>query len=259
MPFTFIGNRSWWSRWCSYSAHLKILHGKGICLQIFQYGCITIYSSWYASVFFSLAIFFYNMGIEANIEIYINIFFSIVHIWRSHRKVLNTTFNLKILQSFIPIFNEKVKCLVCNLEDKLNDDYFDITPMLHACSLEMVCGKKKNYVDCHLDLLTKTNFLYFNSNHSRSWNWSTKWEKCWLCWSIGEVCDQFCNFHFLSLKEYTNCFIFVFRYLAGVAKRTFNIFYHFDFIYKRSALYVENCKYTEIADRLPCNVYFKWF
>lgn len=56
-------------------------------------------------------------------------------------------------------------------------------------------------------------------------------------------------------KQKKTCdFQYIFRYLAGVAKRTFNIFYHFDFIYKRSALYEENSKYTEIADRLPCRV-----
>lgn len=69
--------------------------------------------------------------------------FFLARVWRSHRKVLNTTFNLKILQSFIPIFCEKVQYLVRNLESKVNDDYFDITPMLHACSLEMVCGNKQ--------------------------------------------------------------------------------------------------------------------
>lgn len=62
-------------------------------------------------------------------------------IWKPHRKILNTTFNLKILQSFVPIFCEKVKHLVRNLGDKINEDYFDITPMVHTCALEMVCGE----------------------------------------------------------------------------------------------------------------------
>lgn len=44
------------------------------------------------------------------------------------------------------------------------------------------------------------------------------------------------------------------RYLAGVAKRTFNFFYHFDFIYKKSSLYREDRRYTEIAERLPRRV-----
>lgn len=71
--------------------------------------------------------------------------FSLAKVWRSHRKVLNTTFNLKILQSFIPIFCKKVQYLVRNLESKVNDDYFDITAMLHACSLEMICGNKNGF------------------------------------------------------------------------------------------------------------------
>lgn len=51
--------------------------------------------------------------------------------------------------------------------------------------------------------------------------------------------------------RFTSC---IFSYLAGVAKRTFNIFYHFGFIYKNSALYQTDRRYTEIAERLPCRV-----
>lgn len=39
-----------------------------------------------------------------------------------------------------------------------------------------------------------------------------------------------------------------------VAKRAFNFFYHFDFIYKRSALYQEDRKNVEAAERLPNKV-----
>lgn len=64
-----------------------------------------------------------------------------VRVWRPQRKILNTAFNLKILQSFIPIFCEKVQHLVRNLREKEDEDAFDITPMVHACALEMVCGE----------------------------------------------------------------------------------------------------------------------
>lgn len=70
-----------------------------------------------------------------------------VKIWKPHRKILNTTFNMKILQSFVPIFCEKVKYLVRNLGDKVDSDYFDITSMVHTCALEMVCGKLIESID----------------------------------------------------------------------------------------------------------------
>lgn len=59
----------------------------------------------------------------------------------------------------MPIFCDKVKYLVRNLGEKVDDDYFDITPMVHACTLEMVCattlganieaqnGKNADYVE----------------------------------------------------------------------------------------------------------------
>lgn len=66
------------------------------------------------------------------------------HIWKKDRKFINPTFNNKILNSFVPIFNDKSQVLVTKLETKVNtDDAFDICKMLFACTLEMVCGKRK--------------------------------------------------------------------------------------------------------------------
>lgn len=64
--------------------------------------------------------------------------------WKVHRKALNKAFNPKSLQSFLPIFREKVKYLVRNIGEKVDDDYFDISPFIHACTLDMVCGKWTN-------------------------------------------------------------------------------------------------------------------
>lgn len=61
------------------------------------------------------------------------------HIWRPQRKILNTAFNLKILQSFIPIFNGKVKCLVRNMDKMVGQEAFDVSHIMHACTLDMVC------------------------------------------------------------------------------------------------------------------------
>lgn len=64
-----------------------------------------------------------------------------VHIWRPQRKLLNPTFNNKILLSFIPIFNEKSQILAKVLENKVGEKAFDISKQIFACTLEMVCCK----------------------------------------------------------------------------------------------------------------------
>lgn len=73
-------------------------------------------------------------------------FTSLGCIWSPQRKVLNKAFNLKILESFIPIFNEKVKYLIRNLGKQVQRDDFEITPLIYHCTLDMVCGKCFKYL-----------------------------------------------------------------------------------------------------------------
>lgn len=73
-------------------------------------------------------------------KITISFIFS-VRIWKPQRKILNTAFNIRILQSFIPIFNAKVTYLVRNIGEKVEDDAFDISELMFACTLDMVCCK----------------------------------------------------------------------------------------------------------------------
>lgn len=48
------------------------------------------------------------------------------------------------MNSFVPIFNEKVQVLVNRLEEKAETNQaLDICDMIFACTLEMVCGKSK--------------------------------------------------------------------------------------------------------------------
>lgn len=77
----------------------------------------------------------------------------VVDVWKSMRKPLCKAFNPKILESFIPIFNGNVKLLIRNLEEKVNKDEFDITPIVFKCMLDMLTGefysmfvKERNYV-----------------------------------------------------------------------------------------------------------------
>lgn len=64
--------------------------------------------------------------------------------WKPIRKLLNPTFNLKILQSFVPIFNEKTNIMVKNLDKEAGNGTFDVSKYIFACTLDMVCGKYGN-------------------------------------------------------------------------------------------------------------------
>lgn len=65
----------------------------------------------------------------------------LVHIWKPMRKLLNSAFNIRILQSFFPVFNEKVTYLIRNIDRQVGEGTFDILKLLHSCTLDMVCCK----------------------------------------------------------------------------------------------------------------------
>ncbi|XP_031639345.1 cytochrome P450 4C1-like [Contarinia nasturtii] len=66
-------------------------------------------------------------------------------IWKPIRKLMNPSFNLKILQSFFPIFNEKTKILVENIERELGKPHFDINKYTSACTLDLVSKTTMGY------------------------------------------------------------------------------------------------------------------
>lgn len=66
--------------------------------------------------------------------------FSAGEYWKPIRKLLNPSFNLKILQSFVPIFNEKTDQMLRNLDKKAGQGAFDVSEYIFACTLDMVCG-----------------------------------------------------------------------------------------------------------------------
>lgn len=68
------------------------------------------------------------------------------HIWRPQRKILNSAFNLKILQSFIPIFNAKSDLLVRNVGRMIGKGSFDVAPIIFACTLDMVSCKLNDLI-----------------------------------------------------------------------------------------------------------------
>ncbi|XP_055679623.1 probable cytochrome P450 313b1 [Lutzomyia longipalpis] len=60
--------------------------------------------------------------------------------WKFHRKLLNPTFSLKILQTYMPIFNKEVKILVSRFEEICNRTKpTDIYNYMDALTLDVVC------------------------------------------------------------------------------------------------------------------------
>lgn len=58
------------------------------------------------------------------------------NMWKTHRKILNPSFNLSILQQLIPTFDEKSKIFLKNLEKEVGRKEFDVYGYMSACSLE---------------------------------------------------------------------------------------------------------------------------
>uniref|UniRef100_A0A1B0F058 Uncharacterized protein n=1 Tax=Phlebotomus papatasi TaxID=29031 RepID=A0A1B0F058_PHLPP len=59
--------------------------------------------------------------------------------WKNHRKNLNPCFSLKILQSYMPIFNEQAGIMMKNMSAKLNKGSFNFYEFMDACTLDMIC------------------------------------------------------------------------------------------------------------------------
>lgn len=58
------------------------------------------------------------------------------NLWKTHRQLLDPSFKINILQSFQPIFNEKSKILVHELDKRVGQSDFDVFTQISACTLE---------------------------------------------------------------------------------------------------------------------------
>jgi cytochrome P450 len=66
-------------------------------------------------------------------------------LWRPHRRALDPAFNSSIVQSFLPIFNEKAKICIEGLKQKhVVDPYSLWTPLTLEVFLATSMGLKKD-------------------------------------------------------------------------------------------------------------------
>ncbi|CAG9806070.1 unnamed protein product [Chironomus riparius] len=62
-------------------------------------------------------------------------------VWKIHRKALNYSFNLRILQTFIPIFVDNAQKLINDISVNLGKKkQFDLLPYATKTALNMICG-----------------------------------------------------------------------------------------------------------------------
>lgn len=62
--------------------------------------------------------------------------------WKFHRRHLNICFTLKLLQSFVPVFNESSSKMVDNMKKFLETEKeFDLYKIVGKCTLNMICCK----------------------------------------------------------------------------------------------------------------------
>ncbi|GFY72455.1 cytochrome P450 4C1 [Trichonephila inaurata madagascariensis] len=98
--------------------------------------------------------------------------------WKSRRKLLTPSFHFKILDDFLPTFNDQSMFLVKKLESLQHKEYVDITPLVILCTLDIVCetvmgasigaqkGENIEYVSAVHNLGN-----FFNQRTVRPWLW----------------------------------------------------------------------------------------
>lgn len=69
-----------------------------------------------------------------------NQYFS-AHTWRTHRRLLNTAFTLKVLQSFIPIFDAGSRDFVRHIGKNVGKGEFNLLDYAVKATLDSICGK----------------------------------------------------------------------------------------------------------------------
>ncbi|XP_037041332.1 cytochrome P450 4d1-like isoform X2 [Bradysia coprophila] len=133
-----------------------------------------------------------------NLAVNDGIFKSKAHIWKQHRKLLNPTFNHKILTSFIPIFNEKSKIMADKLKQMLNqENLFDISKPFFACTLDTVCATS---LGANFDFQKEKNCDILESMEKYSEMAAERLVKVWLHWDFIYKWSNLCKVQSKMLK-----------------------------------------------------------
>lgn len=179
--------------------------------------------------------------------------------WKPIRKLLNPSFNLKILQSFVPIFNDKTNIMLDNLEAEVGKKNFDVSQYMFACTLDMVCGEwsalggvwfvKRKWIS-KIDLQRPQWASTWTCNMTKIWNY---W-KALKCNLSKIVCASL----FILSFSFSFSFLVATRICEIVGKRFIQFWTHPNFIFRWTDLYRIQAKHIHIIDRLTGRVRFKF-
>lgn len=76
-----------------------------------------------------------------SIVLFLSFFDEAGELWRPVRKLINPMFNLKRLQAFLPILNEKSTTILTDLENEVGKSQFDVMEYTSTCTLSTLCSK----------------------------------------------------------------------------------------------------------------------
>ncbi|XP_044733636.1 cytochrome P450 4C1-like [Chrysoperla carnea] len=65
--------------------------------------------------------------------------------WRVHRKIIQPTFNMKMIESFMDVFVIQSEILVKILEKQLTKNSFDVFKYMSPCTLDIICETAMGY------------------------------------------------------------------------------------------------------------------
>lgn len=70
--------------------------------------------------------------------------------WKRHRRILNPAFNIQMLKSFVPTFDEKSRKLVKSFQSLCDKEHFDVFPHNSAFFLETILNAA---LDLKIDIM----------------------------------------------------------------------------------------------------------
>jgi Cytochrome P450 len=148
--------------------------------------------------------------------------------WKNHRKLLNPCFIPKILDAYLPIFNDSSKVLVEKIAKMSNGNkMFDIEPLIHCCTFDQICGELETIFG--LDFLFLINVYHFAET------------------TMGVQLDIQNN---VDHQMLISCD----RFLNIVTNRFYKFWIHPDFIYQRTKSFIQQQKDVNYIRDFSCNV-----
>jgi cytochrome P450 len=64
-----------------------------------------------------------------------------VSTWRVNRKLILPSFNPRILEGFVDVFNAQAQILIRKLAEEVGKGAFDVFHYVNLCSLDIICGE----------------------------------------------------------------------------------------------------------------------